>query len=443
MIRPAAALALACIAAGCALPLPPPIDYSYRAKSQDSRAQFLILHYTWGDHEGSLKVLTEGPVSSHYRVRDHPVEVYALVDESRRAFHAGVSSWKGQTALNASSIGIEIVNAGDRLAPQGIAWQPYPPAQVDAVVDLVKWIVKRHGIRPDRILGHAEIAPHRKSDPGPLFPWKRLADEGLVTWPDERRVAERKSAHAAALPDVAWFQRKLKAHGFEVAAHGRLDAETRRVLAVFQMRYRPADFSGTPDAETAAILEVLTSPPAGAAAVPQPAIIPVRDWGGTPADATRARRHAISHITIHHQGETYPPARDPAEYLRALQSWSRRDKKWIDIPYHYVIDMKGRIHEGRDIAFAGDTNTEYDPAGHALIEIVGNMEEVEPNAEQLDALVRLSTWLAAEHGVAPERILGHRDHSSATVCPGKNLYRYLENGYIRERVRAGLAQAAR
>jgi len=107
-----------------------------------------------------------------------------------------------------------------------------------------------------------------------------------------------------------------------------------------------------------------------------------------------------------------------------------------------VIDLQGRIHEGRDIAFAGDTNTSYDPAGHALVEVVGNMEEVEPNAAQLEAVVRISTWLASEHGVPPERILGHRDHAPGdTVCPGKNLYRYLENGYIRERVRAGLAAA--
>ena len=442
MIRLVALALAGILAAGCAS-LPPAIDASYRSKSQDSRVQFLIIHYTWGAHEGSLKVLTEGPVSSHYLVRDNPVQVYQLVDESRRAYHAGVSSWKGQSMLNAASIGIEIVNAGNRLAKQGIAWQEYPPEQVDAVVDLVKWIVKRHGIRPDRILGHGEIAPQRKVDPGPLFPWKRLAQEGLIPWPDEQRVAAQRAVHARNLPSVAWFQQRLKDHGFEVPVHGTLDPATRNVLVNFQMRYRPADHAGNPDAETAAILDVLTMPsPAAYAALREPDINPVHAWGGTPADPWRARRHAISHITIHHQGEHYPPARDPAEYLRALQGWSRRDKAWIDIPYHYVIDMQGTIHEGRDIAYAGDTNTQYDPAGHALIEVVGNMEEVEPNAAQLEAVVRLSTWLAAKYTVPPERILGHRDHAE-TLCPGKNLYRYLENGYIRGRVRDALAAIPR
>jgi N-acetylmuramoyl-L-alanine amidase len=255
-------LLLACIATGCAMG--PPIDRSYSAASQDSRAQYLILHFTWGDYPSSLKTLTEGPVSSHYLVRDNPVEIYGLVEESRRAYHAGVSSWKGQTALNAASIGIEIVNAGNRLAAEGIEWAEYPKAQVDAVVDLVKWIVKRHEIRPERILGHSDIAPLRKWDPGPRFPWKRLADEGLIPWPDAARVAERRRAHEAQLPGTDWFQGKLAEHGFAVPQSGELDIATQKVLGAFQMKYRPARFDGVPDAETAAILDVLTSSPANA-----------------------------------------------------------------------------------------------------------------------------------------------------------------------------------
>jgi hypothetical protein len=128
------------------------------------------------------------------------------------------------------------------------------------------------------------------------------------------------------------------------------------------------------------------------------------------------------------------------EYLRALQGWSRRDKSWIDMPYHYVIDLQGRIYAGRDIEFAGDTNTEYDPTGHALVEVVGNFEEVEPNAAQLDAVVRVMSWLAAKHGVDEKAIATHRDFSKQTVCPGRNLYRYIENGWIRDRVRENLAR---
>ena len=167
-----------------------------------------------------------------------------------------------------------------------------------------------------------------------------------------------------------------------------------------------------------------------------PTIISVSAWGGTPANEALARRHTINRITLHHQGVAFPRDRDPQQYLRDLQSWSRKTKNWIDVPYHYVIDLDGRIYEGRNIRFSGDTNTSYDPAGHALIEVVGNFEEVEPNTAQLDALVNLMTLLATRHHVPVEAIRGHRDVASGTECPGKNLYRYLENGYFHAQVLA-------
>ena len=258
MIRISACLLLVLAALGCVRQ--PAIDHSYRAKSQDSRAQFLILHFTGGTWEASVKILTEGPVSSHYLVRDSPVQVYQLVDESQRAYHAGRRSWQGQTQLNAASIGIEIQNAGDIQGPDGIIYHDYPKAQIDAVIALVKDIVARHQIRPDRILGHSDIAPTRKVDPGPTFPWKRLADEGLIPWPEATAVAERRVRHEASLPEVTWFQTKLVEHGFALAVTGTLDPTTRQVLANFQMKYRPARYDGLPDAETAALLDVLTTP---------------------------------------------------------------------------------------------------------------------------------------------------------------------------------------
>ena len=125
---------------------------------------------------------------------------------------------------------------------------------------LVKDIVSRHGIRPERIVGHSDVLPQHKQDPGPAFPWKRLADEGLIPWPDAGRVALYRSSYEAQLPDVAWFQRALRTHGFDVPQHGELDPATRNVLVAFQMRHRPARFDGVPDAETAALLHVLTAP---------------------------------------------------------------------------------------------------------------------------------------------------------------------------------------
>ena len=164
-------------------------------------------------------------------------------------------------------------------------------------------------------------------------------------------------------------------------------------------------------------------------------IVSVAQWGGTPAEPSAARRHRIDRITLHHQGLAFPRGKDPQKYLRDLQSWSRNTRGWIDVPYHYVIDLDGNTYEGRDINFAGDTNTNYDPAGHALIEVVGNFEDVEPNAAQLEAISNLMALLATRYDVSVDNIRGHRDVATGTECPGKNLYRYLENGYFHAQVR--------
>ena len=169
-------------------------------------------------------------------------------------------------------------------------------------------------------------------------------------------------------------------------------------------------------------------------------IITVQQWGGSPAIDSLGQKHSITHITLHHQGEPFPKGKDPVQYLNNLQSWSRREKHWIDIPYHFIIDLEGKVYEGRNIIYAGDTNTEYDPKGHALIEVVGNFEEVEPNPQQLDAVVKTMTWLAIKYHVPVELIRGHKDYSSQTVCPGKNLYRYLENGYFQKKVTENLSK---
>lgn len=267
---------------GCATG--PVIDRSYTAKGQDSRAQFLILHYTYGNFQSSLKTLTEGPVSSHYLVNIDPPTIYQLVDETRRAFHAGVSYWKGATQLNASSIGIEIVNAGPRKGSDGVeTWAEYPQAQMDAVMALVKKIVAEHQIKGERILGHSDIAPQRKTDPGPKFPWKRLADEGLIPWPDATRVAALVPQYEREFPGVAWFQEKLDRHGFAVPRNGELDEATQRVIAAFQMKYRQSKFDGMPDAETAAILDVMTST---ANAAPAPV---VEEKSDTTSNAAREK----------------------------------------------------------------------------------------------------------------------------------------------------------
>jgi N-acetylmuramoyl-L-alanine amidase len=250
---------LLCLLAGCTGGLR--IDNRYTAIGQNSRVQYIVLHYTSTNLSNSLRLLTEEEVSSHYLIGDTPPTIYRLVDENRRAWHAGESQWQGRTWLNASTIGIELVNRGYSDGPNGRQWQPFAPAQIDALIVLLKDIMQRHQLAPGTILGHSDVAPQRKVDPGPLFPWKRLADAGLLPWPDAQAVAQQQALFSQSLPTVAWFQQQLQLQGYLVPEHGELDEATRNVLAAFQMKYRPARYDGEPDAETAALLLVLNRQP--------------------------------------------------------------------------------------------------------------------------------------------------------------------------------------
>jgi N-acetylmuramoyl-L-alanine amidase len=116
-------------------------------------------------------------------------------------------------------------------------------------------------LAPGSIIAHSDVAPQRKVDPGPLFPWRRLADAGLMVWPDAQAVTRQQALFSPSLPTVAWFQAQLARQGYEVPRDGELTEATRKVLAAFQMKYRPARYDGEPDAETAALLQVLNSGP--------------------------------------------------------------------------------------------------------------------------------------------------------------------------------------
>ncbi|KAB0497978.1 N-acetylmuramoyl-L-alanine amidase [Pseudomonas vancouverensis] len=242
--------------AGCASG--PRYDTSHPSANYDSRIQFVVVHYTNASLERSLQLLTHGEVSSHYLIGDDKgATIYKLMDENQRAWHAGDSEWRGRTWLNSSSIGIEIVNPGFKETPTGRLWYPYSEAQVQSLILLLKDISKRQGINPRDIIGHSDIAPLRKLDPGPLFPWKRLAAEGLGVWPNEQQVARQQLRFAEQLPSIGWFQAQLASAGYATPQTGELDVATRHVIAAFQMHFRPSRFDGTPDAQTAALLMVL------------------------------------------------------------------------------------------------------------------------------------------------------------------------------------------
>ncbi len=284
-ILPFAALSTAvALLAGCASapPAGPRLDTTLSARSQSDRIKYIIIHYTVSDLPRSIKILTQQEVSAHYLLTDTEQPFfYTLVDESRQANHAGLSSWKIYNQLNSASIGIEIVNPGFVETPQGRVYAPFPQAQIDQLILLLKQIVARHDIKPENILGHNDIAPQRKQDPGPKFPWKQLADAGLVAWPEASRVAARLPGFQEQLPDVAWFQRKLAQHGYAVPQTGELDQATRNVMVVFQSKYRQSLYDGVPDAETAAILDVLTSPLPIPMAIPPTVMPPPQPAPGT------------------------------------------------------------------------------------------------------------------------------------------------------------------
>lgn len=152
--------------------------------------------------------------------------------------------------------------------------------------------------------------------------------------------------------------------------------------------------------------------------------------------------HKISHVTLHHTGDSKPllPGDSPVTRLRGLQSWGASDRNWWDVPYHFLLGLNGDIYEGRDYHFMGETNTAYDPGGHFLISVIGNYEVQEPTRAQLDAIADMMAWALNEFDLPLDRIGGHYNYAD-TGCPGKNLRKYLEDGTFRrmvsERMRRG------
>ncbi len=247
----------------------------------NSRVSIVVIHHTTANFGDSLRILTEpssNPVSSHYLIPEPDdntydksrMQTYELVPESQRAWHAGTSYWAGKSGLNDQSIGIELVNqtwchsSGMEVDPttgnpDRICFYPdFADSQIALLVDLLDDILERHpDVKPVNIIGHADIAPDRKIDPGPRFPWQRLAVLGYGAWFDDETVIRYWEQFRAQPLPLSNVQKALSAYGYGVEITGEDDEQTRNVLRAFQMHFRPMEVTSTPTLESTATLYAL------------------------------------------------------------------------------------------------------------------------------------------------------------------------------------------
>jgi len=209
----------------------------------------VVLHYTGMATAGAALARLCDPaaeVSAHYLIGQDG-RVLRLVAEEMRAWHAGVSRWGAVTDVNSHAIGIELVNPGHELD-----YPPFPEPQMAALEELLAGLLARHAIRPERVVGHACVAPGRKADPGEKFDWRRLAFQGLAVWLDPE-------PGATAPGDAARFRAAAGRFGFDVAATGGWDAEALAAWRAFAMRFLPAQAGAAPSAAGVAHLERLAA----------------------------------------------------------------------------------------------------------------------------------------------------------------------------------------
>ncbi|MDZ7712512.1 MAG: N-acetylmuramoyl-L-alanine amidase [Rhodovibrio sp.] len=218
-----------------------PVDHpspNHEPRPQGAAVDILLLHYT-GMLTGAAALerlcQPDAKVSAHYLIEEDG-RILRLVPEELRAWHAGVACWAGKTDINDRSIGIELVNPGHEFG-----YRAFPEAQMAALIDLAEAIRTRHPIPCSRVLGHSDVAPERKQDPGELFDWPRLARHGLGVWP--REVAEPRST-----PGLDWFLTRLERAGYCT------NADPTALIAAFQRHFRPEAVTGAPDTGTAARL---------------------------------------------------------------------------------------------------------------------------------------------------------------------------------------------
>ncbi|WP_297596618.1 N-acetylmuramoyl-L-alanine amidase [uncultured Cetobacterium sp.] len=243
----------------------------YKSVSQNERVRFIILHYTALNDERSITALTKNNVSSHYLVtQNRSDDVYSIVPDTKRAWHAGVSSFDGYKNLNDNSIGIEISNLGYSNANRskitdlknGVVdkniFLPYNDAQIFKIGMLLKELTAKYKINPKYILGHSDIAPTRKMDPGPKFPWKYLHDKyGVGAWYNTKDFYQFYSPKLFDSYSIIDLKKELRKYGYDISLTNTWDLESIKTISAFQMHFRSRKIDGVFDLETFAILKAL------------------------------------------------------------------------------------------------------------------------------------------------------------------------------------------
>jgi N-acetylmuramoyl-L-alanine amidase len=231
------------------IPAPSP-NFNERKAPPD----LIVLHYTgMPTGQGALDRLRDpqAKVSSHYLVEEDG-RIFTLVAEERRAWHAGVSCWKGETDINGRSIGIEIVNPGHEFG-----YRAFPDVQIAALIELLSDIRTRWIVEDGRIVGHSDVAPERKDDPGELFPWKRLAQAGHGLWVEPDAAPGLPLAEGEEGAGVFALQAGFTRLGYDCAPSGKFDAHTTAVVRAFQRHWRQEQVDGIADGMTRARLIAL------------------------------------------------------------------------------------------------------------------------------------------------------------------------------------------
>jgi hypothetical protein len=179
---------------------------------------------------------------------------------------------------------------------------------------------------------------------------------------------------------------------------------------------------------------------AALAAVEKPPIVSAKEWGSTPQPIPVSRKHTPKYVTIHHAGVVQRSTTDPAKFVKNMQGWGQREKKWPDLAYHFLIAPDGRIFEGRSLEYEGETNTKYPLKDQVQVELMGDFTKQRVTPKQLESLVKLTAWICDHYNIDPILMGGHNDRAPRqTSCPGMDLYRYISDGQITRWVKDVLA----